>query len=125
MFSIDMKSCNIPCNKCKYLYTYCYPCPLPALRNNGSINHATCIETLRRAKLASINLLGSRNFEVDCNAIIHKANSNKNFRMQLCEDYEATLKKNHFVLQEKDQGKLEKILAIIDQKVNDILRKEI
>lgn len=122
MFNIDMIKNNIPCNQCKYIYTYCYPCPLPILRGNGPIHHPTCIETLKRANRDNINLTDKDSFDVDLSTIVHKAVSDGNFRIKLFTDPEGTLKQSRLSLLAEEDLKLNKLIDGIEQDIDSELK---
>jgi len=119
MFNIDMKSCNTPCDRCKYIVSYCYPCPLPALRNNGTIHHESCMETLRRAKRDGIELLKDEVIPADFYAVVQKAIDDFQFRTDLLLDLDQTLRKNNMCMNPKEKEKMETLIQTIFKRLHE------
>ncbi|MCE5223269.1 radical SAM protein [bacterium] len=119
MFNTDIKNRNTPCNKCKYFFSFCYPCPLPALRNSTAVNnHPLCIETLKRASQDNIELKLDSDINIDSQSIIHKAVNEPDFRNELVFSYRDAINKNRFVISEEEQEKINKILKDVENKIN-------
>lgn len=123
MFNVNVKEHNYPCNNCKYIYTYCYPCPLPSIKNNGINQHVGCIDTLKRAKIHNIDLFQKSFFQVDFYSIMQKAIDNFDFRYQLLFDLDKALQINQMKMSDEEKIKIVKVIDLIKARIKNKLQQ--
>ncbi len=121
MFNVDMKKWNIPCNTCKYIYSHCYPCPLPALKGDGPIHHGSCIETLQRAKKEGIDLMSEKEIPSDFYAVVQKSIDDLHFGLNLLVNTEETLKSANMKLNEENMKKVDQLSQLIIKQLHQYL----
>ena len=117
-FKSDALKNYVPCNRCKYLGSICWPCPIPTLRGDRLVMR-NCQMIMDKMKKEGMELTDT--VPISYQEIINRAAGDPPFRSSLVADPEGTLDFYHYKVTDEDRSRLVSLIS----SMQDVVRANI
>ncbi len=103
-----------PCNTCKYLYSICYPCPIPTLRGDKLVMR-NCMMVMR--KMQQEGMATTSTVPISYQEIINRAASEPLFRTQVITNPDEVISEYNYSLEDQHKSSLESYISSLQDKM--------